>query len=400
MNYRFLSLLIVIALLLGACSPQQVIPVQKNKVVVRNINDTSTFIGDAFVYALPKSIIKVDVEIKKTVTKRGPFYKFADQYLGIKDVAQRDLVTYDISDIRIGNYSVPDPNHFYRVETEGNSVASYLSLDEKGLIMAVNQTSSQLNDVEKTDVLIDLINHKDISYGELRLEENIGTLKDTIFKTVKTDTSFIKVPILKNQIGTKTLQSNAKEAADFILKLRKRRFYVITGKYGVIPEGAAMTVVLEELKQLEEDYLSLFMGKTYYEKEKFSYEYTPASGVSSDGKVLFKFSVNQGILKTSATEGDPVRIVINSKGNLYNLDQYSRKIQTNNNIEDIGLVYRIPDYADIELNLSNKTIARKKIIIPQFGKIMHMPAEVLKDSLYTIEFYPETGGLKSIRMKN
>jgi len=392
-------LLIIILSILAGCGTQNEIVVIEDNVYVKNISDSSEFSGDAFIYSLPRSVVKIRVEINKTVKLQGPFYQYANQYLGIEDVILTDGVSYKISDIQMDSYSVPDPDHFYRIETEGKSVASFLSLDEKGIIMAVNKLTDQIRGQEETRVFLDMPDKDRLDYGDLTLEENIGTQRDTIYKTVKTDSSFIRVPILKNQIGTKTIKNKAEEAAHFILKLRKRRFYLMTGKYGIIPEGVAMKEVLDELDNLEKDYLSFFIGRTYVEKEHYSFEYIPPSGATSDRKILFRFSENAGKLNTDATYGDPVSINIRSTGNLVAIDKYNNNIQRDNSSTGSGLVYRLPDMTELDIILLDNVIAKKKMIIPQFGKTMIMPAEILKDSLYTIEFYPETGGIKSIRKK-
>ena len=259
---RVYLLIFFLLFTLGACTQQKKIIVNNNYVYVRNIKDTSKFQGDAFIYALPKTELKIQVEVIKTIIKRGPFYQYADQCLGIKEVALMDKTKYKISDIQIVTGSIPDPDHFYRVETKGNTAAAFLSLDEKGLIMAVNRLPDTEQRIINTDVFLGNIDQKSLSYSDLTMELNIGTQVDTTYKTVKTDTSFIRVPILKNQIGTKTLTKKAEEAANFILKLRKRRFYLMTGKYGDVPEGEALKIVLIELDKLEKQYLSLFIGRT------------------------------------------------------------------------------------------------------------------------------------------
>jgi hypothetical protein len=214
---------------------------------------------------------------------------------------------------------------------------------------------------------------------------------------VKTDTSFIRVPILKNQIGTKSLSSQAEEAANFILKLRKRRFYLMTGKYGNVPEGEALKTVLIELDKLEKQYLSLFIGLSTYEKEKYAFNYIPLSGVTVDRDVIFRFSETRGMLRKTDAEGDIVSLNIKSIGNLVNVKSYTNSLMNDNTISSSGIVYRLPDVADVEIMLDNKLVARQKMVISQFGVLLEMPEEFLKDSNYSIEFHTETGGLKSIR---
>jgi len=380
---------------MAACKPQEEIVIKDNVFVV-NIKDSSDYNGDAFIYSLPKTELSIQVEITKTVVKRGPFYQYADQYLGIKEVAMFDKISYKISDVKIFAGSIPDPDHFYRVETEGNSAAGFLSLDENGIIMAVNRLQDENKRLATTDVFLNNSKITDVDYSDLTLEPNLGTQIDTIFKTVKTDTSFIQIPILKNQIGSKSLSKQAEEAANFILKLRKRRFYLMTGKYGDVPEGEALKTVLVELDKLEKQYLSLFVGLNTNVKEEQVFEYLPLSDVTVDRDVLFNFSENSGLLRKGDAEGDQISINIRSLGGLNYVKSYTGKLN-NNNDNSSGLIYRLPDMAKVEIMSSNKVIASKKIVICQFGTILTMPEDMLKGNKYSIEFYPETGGVKSIR---
>ncbi len=362
------NLILIIAILLSivACNqPQEIIEV-RNNVYVRNIKDTSIFQGDAFIYALPRTEINILVEVTKTTIKRGPFYQYADQYLGIKNLALMDKIMFEISNIKLLSESIPDPNHFYRIETEGNSTAAFVSLNEKGLIMAVNRLIDDEARNNKTDVYLSNADQINLSYSDLTLESNLGNQVDTIYKTVKTDTSFIRVPILKNQIGTKSLSSQAEEAANFILKLRKRRFYLMTGKYGNVPEGEALKTVLIELDKLEKQYLSLFIGLSTYEKEKYAFNYIPLSGVTVDRDVIFRFSETRGMLRKTDAEGDIVSLNIKSIGNLVNVKSYTNSLMNDNTISSSGIVYRLPDVADVEIMLDNKLVARQKMVISQF----------------------------------
>jgi hypothetical protein len=58
--------------------------------------------------------------------------------------------------------------------------------------------------------------------------------------------------------------------------------------------------------------------------------------------------------------------------------------------------YRIPGMADVSISNGKSVLLKKRMPIAQFGKIARMPAEVLLNENYSIEFYPDLGSIKNV----
>ena len=63
---------------------------------------------------------------------------------------------------------------------------------------------------------------------------------------------------------------------------------MISANYDIMPEGVAMEHALRELEELEREYLSLFIGKKYTDRETLSFYLTPDPGKEDEILELFE----------------------------------------------------------------------------------------------------------------
>ena len=84
------NLIIIASLLLSLPIMAQTKVVKKNAVKANNFGIT---------YSLPKTSLVVDAEVTKVTCKAGPYYKYAEKYLGVKDAITEDKVYYELGKI-------------------------------------------------------------------------------------------------------------------------------------------------------------------------------------------------------------------------------------------------------------------------------------------------------------
>ena len=70
----------------------------QTKVVKKNAVKANDF---GIVYSLPKTLLTVDAEVTKVSCKAGPYYQYAEKYLGVKDIVTEDRVYYELGKIWI-----------------------------------------------------------------------------------------------------------------------------------------------------------------------------------------------------------------------------------------------------------------------------------------------------------
>ena len=107
----------------------------QTKVVKKNAVKANNF---GITYSLPKTQLIVDAEVTKVTCKAGPYYKYAEKYLGVKDAITEDKVYYELGKLSLVNKGIPDPDNTYIVEFKSGTVAPYAYLTEDGLLCSIN----------------------------------------------------------------------------------------------------------------------------------------------------------------------------------------------------------------------------------------------------------------------
>ena len=249
--------------------------------------------NEGIVYSLPRVGIAIEVKAVGRTHIPGPYASFAKKYLGLDNVISKQATSWHIEDVSLSTFSEPDPNAVFE---SNSSQPIWISLAPNGVISGVNiesRNSSALivpskfikNENQPIDVLTDLSSHE---FYDIILDSLTGSEK---------------------MVG-KSLEQKAREAADFLIKLRKRKLYEIVDSYDELPpDGDAYKVMVKEIDQIERRYSELFVGRTINHCEKASFLYMP-EGKKSD--IVFRFSEEKGILPKSDISGKPIMIQIES----------------------------------------------------------------------------------------
>ena len=85
------QLLLLSALLVGLPLSAQTKVVKKNAVKANNFGIT---------YSLPKTSLAIHATVTKYTCKAGPYYKYAEKYLGVKDAITEDKTYYILTRLR------------------------------------------------------------------------------------------------------------------------------------------------------------------------------------------------------------------------------------------------------------------------------------------------------------
>ena len=89
------------------------------------------------VYNLPTTVAEISLNITKTVTKAGPYYKYAQKYLGVQDVISKNETIYNIDNIEIKEKGIADPEYSYLVKFKSGTTPS-MYLSKEGSLISVN----------------------------------------------------------------------------------------------------------------------------------------------------------------------------------------------------------------------------------------------------------------------
>jgi len=386
-NFNFLLLLISLIVLFGACKSEQI------QLKIINLNEAQGIRKYATVYTLPKTVVRVNVKVEKTTFKKGPYYQYANTYLGLSDIIEEDGQNFSISDVEFVTYPVADTNNIYLIETdELNSIS--LKLNKDGLLETINPDG--LYTIDNSSGIENLIDW-----------EKNTSIKN---KVIEIDNiTFDDVLLPKNLVLKKSTSEQASFLANQILTLRDDRAAILVGDgyTETMPAGDALKTMISSIDIALDKYMSMFVGKTKRDYFYYSFDYIPNETRKKTQSILFRFSENYGIVENTDVNGMPMIIEIESSENLKQYDQFNKrqiylKRLTNRRekeeAKENGLFYRIPEVVDARLIVNDKVLRQKKIQLAQFGSIHSLPIKYL-DGNYTIELYPELGSLKSILQK-
>ena len=391
---------LLLMITLSACAINTVV---QNKTRVNLVTEGTTLQGYLNYYALPRTVMDVQVVVNKPIFKPGPFVDYAERFLGITGAQTRDRTSYEIKEIRVLNHPEKDPEQVYVITTEGTPVGARLTLTPEGILAGVNLPWQPENVTGPTSTV--KIREDDFyfpAYPDLSIHKNIRAVADTTYWTVRTDTSFMRIPILKHKDAQKTLPIQVEEAANTIYKIRKRRFYLLNGIYAYdekvrtpMPDGEALDVIVRELNQMEYEYLSLFVGRTQTEELEYTYSYTPNGKGLTEAKTLFSFSEQRGVLPDIDTSGEPVRLQLTRTANNV-MDRVTQSEEDARKPKMPGLAYRIPEKVKVELFRASTVLFNREMLVAQFGRIDFLPMNLVNDPGTAIEVYPSYGSIKSI----
>lgn len=351
------NLIIMAGLLLSLPILAQTKVVKKNAVKANNFGIT---------YSLPKTTLVVEAEVTKVTCKAGPYYKYAEKYLGVKDAITEDKVYFELGKIHLINKGIPDDNNTYIVEFKSGTVAPYAYLTEDGLLCSIN--------------------------GEYEPEDNKNpdSSRNKVTPEKVTDASVFSEELL--MAGSTAKQ--AEVAAKQIYRIRESRLNILTGEADNLPpDGEALKLVIQQLEEQEKALTNLFTGVRTKEKSDYEVSIVPFDNLEKE--VLFRFSNQLGIVDADDLGGVPVYMNLKAIDRAPELDpkEAEKKAKSLK-----GIIYNVPGKASIEISMNKKTLYKGEAQITQFGTQEGLAPVMFEDKKAPVKvyFYPETGAIKQI----
>jgi hypothetical protein len=379
-------ILTMMAIILAACNTYTPLNVKH----VRNLEVGHNSQG--FFYALPRTVVSIDITVVKTEEIPGPFAQYAGKYLGIDNVITGKSTGYRIAEVEVNSFAEPDPSEFYFVEYNARNHAKNpisLTLSESGMITSINTPVSDPNFYEN------MVSKTGFGYYgseatfnhfiEMNLQERI----DTIVERVRMDTITIERQTLRRSWVEKSSEVRAKEVADYILRLRNKKFDMITGFAEITYSRDAIKYMHDMMEEQENAYLELFTGIATESKIKYRFTVIPSKETARE-QTLFHFSETEGVLLESKQGTEPVYAEIARHNTTRQMGVFLPAATQAKNTSH-GFYFRIPEYGQVNIKRRTNVIAESRLLISQFGVITNLPADD-----FMIEFYPATGAIKTV----
>lgn len=315
-------------------------------------------------YSLPKTTLLVNAEVTKTVCKAGPYFRYAEKYLGVKNIVTEDDTFYELGKISLVNKGIPDPENTYVVEFKAGTTAPYVYLTEDGLLCTIN------TDYIPSDTEVD-------------------TEEDSLTKNTKATAVFTEELLMAGSVARQ-----AEVAAKQIYHIRESKMDILTGDADNLPpDGEAMKLVIKQLEDQEKALTSLFVGTRVTERSYYDVTITPQDDFEDE--VLFRFSTKLGMLDADDLGGAPVYMNLKAteRAPVLTLKDAEKKEKALK-----GLIYNVPGKARVEIRIDQRTLYKGEVQVTQFGTQEGLAPVMFEDRKNPVKvyFYPETGAIKQI----
>lgn len=347
----------------------------------RKDEEQAPFTGGV-VYSLPETGIRVTVEVEQVKFVHGPYYQYAEKYLGIPNAPSTDRETWKITNVSLDTYGEPDPNEVYKAS---GPYASALSLTADGVLIGINSDVKSGKDDVSSSVYTPDVEVPDEPWPDRSMHSFMNEVDS----------------IPADQFTEKTLQQKALETAHDITKIRKRKFKSLVFGYDkALPDGEAYNTMVAQLDKLEKEYVGLFIGKSYKAKHTYVFNVVP-DAKNGKSQIVFRFSSSRGVVPTSDLSGKPVMLEFDRNSSLEKSNgqmaasQPAATPETSNS----GLFYRIPGNAEVRLLDGTHILLESHLTLGQFGKVAPVPEGLLNGN-YAIRLHPATGAIQRIMEKN
>jgi hypothetical protein len=333
---------------------------------VSGSNDAQ-IVANSVVYALPKTSIKIKIEVEKEIFLAGPYAQYAEKYLGI-DVETQNRENYYIRKVEIMPFKEADVTALYTVNFGKlkNARANFLDLSAEGFMFFGNYKSDGSMSSRFAISADDKTKFLDVGAGS-----NYTSERAVYYGTVKTDTGIMQIPIERWQKTGKSAEAKAAEYAELINTLRKKRIEIVTGDSDFTGEG--LTAVLAEIRKMETDYMYLFLGKSTRTTEVHFFDVIPDEKQSQQSYIAFRFSEKQGLIPPSNIGGRPFILTLEKEASSYadaETDSDAKKLKME------LIYYRVPRIAKVSLLDGTNVLLQDRFSIYQFGNILSIPADL------------------------
>lgn len=336
--------------------------------VITPLADSAAIRPGSIVYALPRTVFDVVVEMERTLELPGPYAQYAEDLLGLSNVIKVQRELWTIRSITFKSREEIDPSQYYVIGSSTRFRTNVLTLRKEGLILDLNPAN--FGPEEKQSFRQTGQNGiSELIASDLGADEYFQVQRDTAYRRLNIDSSFVRVPYIvekKKKLATDQL---ADKAAKRLMELRDGKHAILTGEANVFPQSDA---AIKEMNRLEKQYTELFSGKILSETVTTSYKIIPVKSMAGKQVTLFNFSQDTGPADAKAATGVPVIIEFvpeKTTGGLNILTSGDSKSDK----KFSKLYYRVPDVAAVRISKNGEKLFDSRKLIYQFGQLIQLP---------------------------
>ena len=303
-------------------------------------------------YYLPKTAINVAVTTVKTTYVPGELCQYAERYLRINNISNKEESYHAIQSVSIATEGLPDESKLYHILFAANSIAPLVTLTESGVLQTIN--------VAVEDAVVPIVAAPAASLEKKQLSAR----------------SYMTEEMLMTGSKAKLAELVAKE----IYNIRESRNLIIRGQNEYMPKDAeSLQIILAGLDEQEQAFTQLFTGVTTTEVTTQAYQVVPES--TTEKVVFARFSRKLGLLPSDDLAGAPIYMDVVCKQAISEpiavAEPAKAKASKKNESLQDGLVYNIPGKAKVKVYTNAQVFVEEMLILGQLGKIETLSSTLL-----------------------
>ena len=342
------------------------------------------------VCSLPKKSFIIEINYTERITKPGPYSEFAKDLLGIDNVVKTEKKSFTINKINMIPFTEPDSDEQYVLTSESYSKSekeAFAIVNNEGIFCGITDNANNLTNIDQlSDISYNFSNEKDNhqSFNTFSAVSSSKTTTDTVMKVNSIDSTFYKSVISNTE--DVTIEDKANEAVETIQNLRQQRYDLLSGLQETNYPYKTLKYMDQHLLEMENAYLSLFIGYSIEKQHTYSITYSPIpSDVNKETSILC-FSEETGICNSSRNSSSQITALV-----IPHNEVETKKEET---VVTSGIKYRMPSLAEVYIKYKNETYAGGFYKLPQLGKVKSI--EILKNKSILLDH--ETGTINKISL--
>ena len=246
--------------------------------------------AEGAVYFLPKTAVRVTVEVEKTTYTPGDLCQYAERYLRLRDVSPTPSVGYRITAIRQEPVAIADTTKRYAVKFDPRTSATNIRLSDDGVLIGIN-----------TEVRSEKLEVRDYTQpNNNSLTSHLSPLTSKI-----NPRQFMS----EDALAAGSTAKMAELIAQDIYEIRDSRNQLVRGQADNMPkDGEQLRLMLNQLDLQDRALTSLFAGTTESDTTRHTFLIVADKPLARE--VLFRFSQKLGLVDVDDLAGVPYYIII------------------------------------------------------------------------------------------
>lgn len=306
------------------------------------------------IYFLPKTALRIVVQVEKTTYTPGDFAKYSERYLRLKNVSQEPSVSYRVTTIMPTPVGVADTSKCYAVKYNPKNATANITLAEDGTLLAINANAIE--------------------------QEKPAAFKPAAKPQQLNPRQFMSEEILAAGSTAKMAELTALD----IYEIRDSKNQLTRGQADFMPkDGEQLKIMLNRLETQDRALTQLFAGTVTKDTTEHVFMYYPNK--ETDKQILFRLSTHLGIVDHDDLSGTPYYISIED---LHSVPANNSAVSTTKKkgkgtVKDIqdGIYVNVPGKIKATIMKGNDSMGSFEIHAAQFGN-----TELLSGDLFNKRF--------------